>query len=247
MGFMQRSTAFATGLVLLAAAAVGTGCGDDDDGSTTFGKNCGTFQACGGNPIGTWSLQDLCYDRGLQQVAIDQFGPDCADEVQSYAFHGSLTVTFEKSSFSSKSGAFWADESVSITQKCLDAIVRSTGSDQSIPVAQYCPQLEAKYNQGGIEANCGLAAGACSCDLTIQTTSDSHSESGAYSVMGNDLIFDVALLMGMDLAMGAGETNTDAGVNANPDAHPFCVQGDKLSLTLDIADGPNMTLVFARK
>lgn len=241
---MQARAVFALGLALLSA-----GCGGDDDSTTTFGKNCGTFNACGGDPIGAWSLEDLCYDPPLEQASIDQFGPDCADEVQSYAFHGAMSLTFDKSTLHGELDELWADESVRVTQKCLDAIVRSTGSDQSIPLAQYCPNLEAGLNQGGNDANCGFAGGACSCDLTIRAPLNSQNKTGtfAYSVMDNDLIFDAAPFVGASLAMSAGATTDDAGVSANPDAHPFCVEGDKLTLSLGLPDGPSTTWVFVRK
>jgi hypothetical protein len=246
-GFVQARCAFAIGLGLLSMTICGSGCGDDDNATTaaTLGKNCGTFHACGGDPIGSWSLQDLCYDQDLKQAAIDQFGPDCADEVQSYAFHGALTVTFDKSTFRSELGDLWAEESLRITQKCLDAIARSTGSNQTIPLEQYCPKLEARYNQGGIDASCGLSGGACSCDLTIQTASDNHTATGQYSQMGNSLILDGSLLMG-DLATGGGAIG-DAGAGVDPNAHPFCVENDRLSLSFEIPDGPGLTFAFGRK
>lgn len=240
---MQTRAVFALGLLLSA------GCGGDDDSTTTFAMNCGTFHACGGDPIGTWSLEDLCYDPPLEQAAIDQFGPDCADEVQGYAFHGSMTLTFDKSSYRGELGSLWADESVRVSQKCLDAIARSAGSKVSIPLAQYCPNLEINLSQGGNEASCGLAGGACSCDLTIRAPLNSQNKTGEgdYSVMGNDLIFDAAPFVGMDVAMGAGATGDDGGVGSSPDAHPFCVEGDKLSLSLGLPDGPSVTFVLNRK
>jgi hypothetical protein len=245
---MRMRARYAIGAALIGATtAFAAACNSDDDdaaASTALGKDCGTFQACGGDPIGTWSLEDLCYSEPLGQVAVDMFGPDCTDDAQSYAFHGSLVLTFNASSFHSESTAFLADESLHYTQKCLDAIAQSAGSGLSVTVAQFCPNIEANYQQIGVDATCRVAAGVCSCDLRIRTDSDSHSQGGSYSVMGDSLSFDgTTLLAGTDLAMGI--VDLDAG--AGPSLLPFCVQGDRLTFSVEIPGSPGITLAFGRK
>src|SRR5262245_24175767 len=57
-------------------------CGDDDGG-----VDCGAFTACGGDPVGTWSIQGACIDPNAEVI------PGCDEATSSGTPHQTGTVT----------------------------------------------------------------------------------------------------------------------------------------------------------
>jgi hypothetical protein len=243
---------------LLALCASALGC-DDGSGSAALGQSCPAFRACGGNLVGAWTLQDLCYGKSLKQAASDMFGSACADELQSYAVHWSAAFTFNgDGTDSGEVGQISIGESLLVTQACVNAIANTLGADP-IPVSQFCSNLESNSQRQGGKASCHASAGSCACDISIVSSqSVPMHQSGRYSVMGDQLFSDLTmgsgLTMGMDLMMmgvGGATAGASDGSDAGSGGVPFCVRGDTLSLsiTTSTADSTDLsaTLVFSRK
>jgi hypothetical protein len=111
-------------LPLLAAGFV-LGCDGNGVGGAehyiSVSSTCGAFHACGGDVVGTWSLQDMCFDDPNAQV-VDKLGPGCSNAVRDLSVHGSETVTFEKDG--TASGNFDLSQSALFvyTQRCRDGL-----------------------------------------------------------------------------------------------------------------------------
>jgi hypothetical protein len=73
---------------LLAAclAAILAGCGGDDDGNL----DCSQFSACGGNPVGEWTVIDACFD-DLPMPEIDNC-PEASASVEGVVVTGSVDI-----------------------------------------------------------------------------------------------------------------------------------------------------------
>jgi hypothetical protein len=76
-----------TRFVAAGLAAVLAGCGGDDDGGSL---DCSEFSACGGDPVGEWSIIDACFD-DLPMPELDNC-PEATASVEDVVVTGSVNV-----------------------------------------------------------------------------------------------------------------------------------------------------------
>jgi hypothetical protein len=193
--------------------------GEDAPAAPAF---CQTFAfaACGGDPSGSWRLQQACpaFEERRDQ-ALDE-RPECTGSRQVVVSSGvSMDAEFGAGRYTI-SGTTPIDLSLNVEQGCLDAM-RGEPSD----LAAYCAALETQLSESFPSAACVIDDGDCLC--TAQESSD-YSDSGTYSVSGGTL------------------TTTSDDPESGTDSIELCVEPGRLLLHGDSEDPevPARTLIF---
>src|SRR4029079_1100914 len=68
------------------------GCGGDDDGNL----DCSDYSACGGNPVGEWTIADACID-GAPEPEFENC-PDATAAIDDVVVHGTIDIQDDGSS-----------------------------------------------------------------------------------------------------------------------------------------------------
>ena len=184
-------------LAVLSAIILTAGCAEPP-ASPTAGGSCQGFGACGGDPTGSWSIFDICYDEELFREATRSAitAPACAD----WLVATDVSVTGRLS--------FGADQLVSNlvlrqtldtvwTQECLDSLTNEPTALSQATCDALGPSLSMDSEAG---AECEVRDGLCHCLANVVSTSQSETP---YTVLGNQI----------DTPMGRSD---------------FCVDGDDL-------------------
>lgn len=154
-------------VLLTAAAGAMLGCGSGSG-------QCGGNSTCGGNLVGTWTIEDVC----VQSATSTMTGSTCSGiGVNSSGLRESGTITFNSNltytSNATISGAF----TETIPSSCL-----TVGG-----VTLSCDQLNATFqgaSDGGLGGSCVSGTGG-SCDCFFQIPSQTSTTSGTYAVSGS--------------------------------------------------------------
>jgi hypothetical protein len=162
-------------VALLAAAALG-GCGgssdDDDDG----GSSCGTFTACGGDVVGTWTLTNFCTVPDVTDLPAE-----CQNNISVSSSSGSGTYEFTETDYSSSLMLQFTMRWV-FDNACVSAL-----ADQSVTMTEAsCASLEQEYRDRmtAQQVSCSFAGGACLCDFLV---SNAFNDAGPYTLQGTDI------------------------------------------------------------
>jgi hypothetical protein len=174
--------------VLAAVSSGAWGCGDSGDdakpGNTAGmggGGDCPALKACGGDPVGDWTVDDVCVANpgGLFEATVNQ--PDCKNalkETGPISATGGYNLTADKKAVStisvSGSGTFLFN----------DACVKALGVAQS--AASECSKIQTELGkQSGVKsATCTAKAPNCECVVNLTT---SLMGMGTYTVADNKL------------------------------------------------------------
>jgi hypothetical protein len=203
---------------LPALALIGpAGCGGSRGDAGADAGSCDMLDACGGDVVGSWSVQSLCFANAevLFAAALDE--PMCEGAIKSSQVHASGTYVYGKDGSASADVVYSIEFGTLWSAACLSAL-----AGQSVtPDAAQCAGLQQQYeNLPEIDsAPCRLQGNACAC--SISTGENVTTTPGSYSVKGNTL--------------QQGDDNS-----------PYCVQGDTLTI-LRTSGGLTGTLVLKRK
>jgi hypothetical protein len=143
---------------------------------------CGGFKACGGDPSGTWSVQDVCVENAAEVYA-KELGGECASSFRSADVTGS--GTYELGADMQASSVLTLGATVVLAFN--DACVKSLGVTGS--AASECKNLEndLKDNADFSGATCNVAGAMCNC--TVTATPKMVMGEGAYAVeSGNTIV-----------------------------------------------------------
>lgn len=171
-------------------AAVLCACGGDDSddhgghagsGGSAGGGECPALQACGGDPVGDWTVDSVCVSdpSALFQAAINQ--PACKSALTSTSdvdASGSYKLGMDMKAVStivvSGTGQFSFD----------DACVKALGVAQS--AAGECSKIQTELGKtsGVKSATCMAKAPKCDCTVSLET---SLAGSGMYTVANNKI------------------------------------------------------------
>jgi hypothetical protein len=153
----------------LVACVVASGC----SGSTSSGgPNCSSFNACGGNIVGTWKVTGECI--GSQY---NPFAAQCPSSTFSESASVSGTLTFETNGMYTITDMGMASGSLSIPSSCLTPGGITT-----------CDQLQADFNGDGgtgTMATCSTTSTGCSCQLHANQATTTTN--GTYTTSGSSL------------------------------------------------------------
>lgn len=139
---------------------------------------CGTFDACGGEPVGTWNVRSVCVQdalniatRGLQ---------NCADLLVAYERTASGTVALLPDGTLEMDLTIEGTQELRLHDACAERIYGGVASDEVC--ATYEEQLNGNANEPA--ASCALDGDACACDVAI---TNSLMFSGTFTVEDNTI------------------------------------------------------------
>ena len=106
----------------VAGLVLGLGCGEDADGGS--GGDCAPFKACGGDVVGKWKIEDICFDDAAAALGKSFDEPECRDAFRNVEtdFTGSLEFTSD--------GKFNSESSLTLSMRlvlsasCLEVTVQ---------------------------------------------------------------------------------------------------------------------------
>lgn len=184
-----------------------TGCPVGGDHTSSDGNSADGFQACGGDPEGTWKPVSFELDDPDAFISQTFAGePACKDASGDVKLDPKGRYVFGSDHSYKIDLALGVDMNVTLDQDCLQAL---TGGTAAADDAQ-CGMLEQVLQEqlGLTDASCGAQDSACACALS--TTLNPGSLETTYDVQGNQLVITTA----------SGELRPS----------PFCVSGDQLEL-----------------
>ena len=170
--------------VLAAVSGGAWGCGDDggDPPDTNGGGGkCPALQACGGDPVADWNVQEVCVGdpEALFEAAVNQ--PECKEALKSSSpidASGTYKLTADKKLTSaiklSGTGTFLFN----------DACVKALGVATS--AAAECSKIQTELaKQSGVKsATCTAKAPNCECVVGLESD---LTGSGTYTVADNKI------------------------------------------------------------
>jgi hypothetical protein len=144
--------------VAAGVAAALAGCGGDDDGGNL---NCSDFSACGGNPVGEWTIVDACID-GAPQPDIDGC-PEASAAFDDVVVSGTVEIR-EDGSYATSVNTM-ATLILTVPMSCLDGAT--------------CAQLS---EAAGVP--CTAEGDACDCTSELD---ESDQETGTWETSGSTI------------------------------------------------------------
>lgn len=176
-GYMRRTLA-----TMLAAISL-LGCvGSDGNGGGS--AQCSESISCGGDPVGSWTVNTLC-DLDQDQFDAPFDDPECADALGTVSVTPSGSFTLAESG--DLTGSLNADTSMTmnISEACLSALAGMTQQWSSATCAAMADNLS---SDEGMSASCSLGGSVCSC--TVTQSGVPLTSSTSFTITGNELIED---------------------------------------------------------
>jgi len=179
-GMLSQDLAHRAVLACLFFAIAQTGCHSVKDGVEVV--TCTeTFNACGGDPTGTWDLASMCVEGGLPAAidgAMATDWPSCANSTKSAHMTVAESQTFSVGTleyqWTSTQGA-----TVSYSAACM-------AEGAGTPNAGTCQLVGATYSMaGGTTGGCAWTGSSCNCNYT-QVSSEHVSTT--YTINGSTLV-----------------------------------------------------------
>lgn len=150
--------------------------------SPDAGSTCGeSFEACGGDPSGTWEISDVCVQGDLTAVANAEYSKDatsCAALCSSASLNARGFVTYEAGTYTANA-VLTISESLQATQACYEALSNAPWSSSSCTALTQMLQTDHSTT-----ASCANTGSGCDCAYT----SSSVAQDAAYTVSGTSLI-----------------------------------------------------------
>ncbi len=146
------------------AGNVGTG---NTAGAGNAANSCPAFSACGGDLVGTWTIQQYCVN--VPMDAISALCPGASIGLSTLDVSG--TMTFGADNTVTSAGSVSFAENVKFPASCM--------------TSAECTEYKAQLVAQGEDAQCSYdAAAGCSCAVNL---SENPMASGTYQVQGSQL------------------------------------------------------------
>jgi hypothetical protein len=164
-------------MAILAVSVLAFGCSEDDGdgkGNQNPGKLDCSFDACGGDLVGTWEIKGAC------TTATDFEGdPQCTGAKFSGDLADTGTFTFRGDGTYSQSTRTKGRQHFELPKECIDAM---TGG--MVTAETYCASLGmgSEIPGSGVTGECVYAGDKCTCDLNYDSE---FSWDGDYTISGN--------------------------------------------------------------
>ncbi|WP_437531118.1 hypothetical protein WME79_01155 [Sorangium sp. So ce726] len=196
------SAVIVTSLLALSA------CGDDGGNSDGGGASCGEVAACGGDPTGSWTIDETCLDSSMFEGLFE----GCDAEIDLSDFDMSGRAEFRADNTYVTTGTLQGPLRVVYPPACL------TVEDTTVTCAQLNDVLQQQAAEGDspfTSAQCASAGTGCACTLVFAPSTSTTT--GTWSVSGSTLTLE-----------SEGE---------EPEENPFCAQGSSLTMGFPISTG----------
>ncbi|WP_438041303.1 hypothetical protein [Sorangium sp. So ce128] len=207
MKWVSRARSAVIVTTLLALSACG-GSVDDEGNSKEEGPSCGLVAACGGDPTGTWTMDEACLDPSM----FEDLDEGCDAEIDISGMVVSGRAEFRADNTHVTTVTQQGPIEVVYPAACLAA--------EDIPIT--CAQLSVKMQRAAAgkespftSVECAHAGADCACTFVlgrITTTS-----TGTWSVSGSILAIE-----------SEGE---------EPEENPFCAQGSSFTRGFPVSAG----------
>lgn len=175
------------------------------------------WQPCGGDPVGTWSLKDICFENVVvgEVPGISEICADARVDAE-YTWDGEIDI---------KSDGTAVMDMRSMSAKNTFVIPTSCLSHPQINLAD-CAALAAMLSDDDETVTCTEKSDACECPMEEKTEQMSDGpQTGTWSVDGNNFTFN--------------ETGSDEPAEATP----YCIEGGLLSVKVNM-DGTPVVMVW---
>lgn len=167
--------------IAVACLCAGLGCGDSKTADMSGGGMCGAFSACGGDPVGTWDVESMCFEdlSAFSIGAIDE--PACSDFLRSIDARPMGSLELRGDGTGTQQVSLQIDFEVTFTRDCIGALGGMASDAQ-------CSALEGEFtSQSELAfAGCQLRNGGCDCVLT--STVMQLASMGSFEVRGSQLV-----------------------------------------------------------
>lgn len=173
---LLRSVTFGTLLCALACGAEGTGRGDAEPVGSPA---CVEAQACGGDLVGVWEAEEICFPEGLTMTTQE----------------GECGTVEQRITSGSMSGTLVFDASGSYTMSTVEVREETFDAPQDCIGAGNCADYLAEAKSWGalfgyeVDGMCLPSSDACHCDLVYTFPIE---ESGSYTTAGGTLTISTA-------------------------------------------------------
>jgi hypothetical protein len=172
------------GVASLALIFAGVSCSDDDgNGDGAAALTCESFDACGGNPEGTYTAKSVCVD-GVEEALLAGMPEECSDSLGDLEVSLKGTVSLETDGTSTMDVVETIDTTVTISAACAEA---KSGASVTLSDAICTFVSSTLVDSGFTSATCKLSAKSCVCDAQIKTTID---ETTTYEIDGSKLTME---------------------------------------------------------
>lgn len=180
----MRSRAIRMG-VLAAMSSCFLSCGGDDD-STSNGNDlgdCEAVEACGGNPVGDWTVDEVCVSDPKKLFAAlvgDQACASSLTDVGDITGSGNYNLRDDMMAVSTLVVAATAE--FAFTDACVKAI--GIANSAASECAKIQTELTSDPSSGVKSATCAASGSTCNCTIASEV---SLAGDGSYTVSGNNI------------------------------------------------------------
>jgi hypothetical protein len=157
-------------------------CGGSSANNLIKGTTCsGTFDACGGDPTGTWDIVSICAEGDLvsafnAELSAKQAACSSTFTAASLAAAGSVTYAAGNVSYT---GNVEVSESLSYTSACVSAV--SGGATLN---ASTCSQIQNNLNnEPNTQSTCNFTTANCNCNTTVSNSPTSGTFTASKSTI----------------------------------------------------------------
>jgi hypothetical protein len=176
---------------------------------------CETFEPCGGDPEGSWTVVDTCLETPGEIPLLDVAG--CEDAVQGVGVDVVGTRTYEDGELTFEQVAT-VRVAVIVSDECATAV---TMADQQVDANELCAFLPAlvalNMDSPFSQVECAVVDEACNCDLYMDaettTTTTTYVVDGTHITQGDGTEYDFCQEGDSLITHGLAESDMTMAVN----------------------------------
>ena len=184
------------------------GCGSGS--SSSVGTCSGAFNACGGDPTGTWKVTGPCTEVAFAteyNALLASLGASCGNSVKSMSATVAGTLTYSEGTVT-RDVTGNATGTLSLSAACINDMMGVSSVDASV-----CSRIQSQlYSLSTSHGTCNLAGASCNCSFTLSTPTAAPNGYNTYTVSGSTI------------------------TESDDKSYEFCVSGNSMSQKSDATD-----------
>jgi hypothetical protein len=167
------------------------------DGAIAAAACTDTFNACGGDPTGSWMLSGVCLDGDLVAGLNSEQNPACSSQTKTATLKGSGSATYMPPVGGDGVVIYDAKLELRTTESISPACAADTYGVASLD-AGGCAQIQTLLKGGDAETtvSCALASGNCDCTVTqahVQMAQNLFTLAGSTITESDDSTYDICV------------------------------------------------------